>query len=386
MTKFSTVLNQLLQFLPQQEFESSIKRFKSDRYVKYFTTKALFVVHLYSQIRKKDSLRDIVCGLEQHQSKWYHIGLLKIKRSTISDANNRVPYEVYESLFYTMLKKCSGLTQKTPFKFKNPLYAIDSSVIDLCLSVFDWAKFRRSKGGIKLHCQFDLKTQIPAFNVISTARESDVKVAKETPFPLTPDSIVTFDRAYVDFNLFQTYQDKGVFFVTRAKDNLRFEFLGQQDIPRKKGLQFDHIVQIKTPKQREKYPGKLRLIGFYDHDTNKTYTFLTNNFKLAAITITQIYKARWLIELFFKWIKQNLKIKSFLGTSKNAVLSQIWVAMIYTLLLAYIKFQTHFSFSILKLSRLIHETLFFRRHLIDILGLGPQKTQDLAPPRQLLLC
>ncbi len=149
MTKFSTVLNQLLQFLPQHEFESSIKRFKSDRYVKYFTTKALFVVHLYSQIRKKDSLRDIVCGLEQHQSKWYHIGLEKIKRSTISDANNRVPYEVYESLFYTMLKKCSGLTQKTTFKFKNPLYAIDSSVIDLCLSVFDWAKFRRAKGGIK---------------------------------------------------------------------------------------------------------------------------------------------------------------------------------------------------------------------------------------------
>ena len=152
MTKFSTVLNQLLQFLPQHEFESSIKRFKSDRYVKYFTTKALFVVHLYSQIRKKDSLRDIVCGLEQHQSKWYHIGLEKIKRSTISDANNRVPYEVYESLFYTMLKKCSGLTEKTTFKFKNPLYAIDSSVIDLCLSVFDWAKFRRAKGGIK--CDF----------------------------------------------------------------------------------------------------------------------------------------------------------------------------------------------------------------------------------------
>ena len=386
MTKFSTVLNQLLQFLPQHEFESSIKRFKSDRYVKYFTTKALFVVHLYSHIRKKDSLRDIVCGLEQHQSKWYHIGLEKIKRSTISDANNRVPYEVYETLFYTMLKKCSGLTQKTTFKFKNPLYSIDSSVIDLCLSVFDWAKFRRAKGGIKLHCQFDLKTHIPVFNVISTARESDVKVAKETLFPLTPDSIVTFDRAYVDFNLFQTYQDKGVFFVTRAKDTLRFEFLGQQDIPKKKGLQFDHTVQIKNPKQREKYPEKLRLIGFYDHDTNKTYTFLTNNFKLAAITIAQIYKARWGIELFFKWIKQNLKIKSFLGTSKNAVLSQIWVAMIYTLLLAYIKFQTHFSFSILKLSRLLHETLFFRQHLIDVLGLATQKPKNLPPPGQLFLC
>tara|TARA_B100000315_G_scaffold235803_1_gene251020 strand:+ start:237 stop:1397 length:1161 start_codon:yes stop_codon:yes gene_type:complete len=386
MTKFSTVLNQLLQFLPQQEFERSIKQFKSDRYVKYFTTKALFVVHLYSQIRKKDSLRDIVCGLEQHQSKWYHIGLQNIKRSTISDANNRISYEVYESLFYAMLKKCHPLTQYTKFTFKNPLYAIDSSVIDLCLSVFDWAKFRRAKGGIKLHCQFDLKTQIPTFNVMTTAIESDVKVAKETSFLLIPDSIVTFDRAYVDFSLFQTYQDKGVFFVTRAKDNLRFEFLGQQDIPKKKGLQFDHVVQIKSSKQREKYPGKLRLIGYYDHEKNKTYTFLTNNFKLAAITIARIYKARWMIELFFKWIKQNLKIKSFLGTSKNAVLSQIWVAMIYTLLLAYIKFQTKSSFSILNLSRKIQESLFFRQHLIDVLGVGPPKVPKTTVFSQLKFC
>jgi len=364
MMKFSTVLNQLLQFLPQNEFELAIKSFKSDRYVKYFKTKALFVVHLYAQVRQKDSLRDIVCGLEQHQSKWYHIGIEKIKRSTISDANNRVPYQVYENLFYAMLKKCNNITQNTKFKFKNPLYALDSSTIDLCLSVFDWAKFRRTKGGIKLHSLVDLKTQIPEFNVITTAKESDVTVAKQEAFPLIPDSIITFDRAYVDFKLFQSYQNAKVFFVTRAKDNLRFELLGQQEIPKKRGLQFDQIVQIKNHKQRQKYPGKLRLIGYFDHDKNKTYLFLTNNFKLAAITIAEIYKARWQVELFFKWIKQNLKIKTFLGTSKNAVLSQIWVAMIYTLLLAYIKFQTSFSGSILKLSRIIRESLFFRQHLM----------------------
>ena len=386
MMKFSTVLNQLLQFLPQNEFESAIKLFKSDRYVKYFKTKSLFVVHLYAQVRQKDSLRDIVCGLEQHESKWYHIGIEKIKRSTISDANNRVPYQVYENLFYAMLKKCHNITQTTKFKFKNPLYALDSSIIDLCLSVFDWAKFRRAKGGIKLHSLFDLKTQIPTFNVITTAKESDVKVAKQEAFPLIPDSIITFDRAYVDFKLFQSYQNAKVFFVTRAKDNLRFELLGQQKIPKKKGLQFDQIVQIKNPKQRQKYPGKLRLIGYFDHNKNKTYLFLTNNFKLAAITIAEIYKARWQIELFFKWIKQNLKIKTFLGTSKNAVLSQIWVAMIYTLLLAYIKFQTSFSGSILKLSRIIQESLFFRQHLIDVLGLrspDPPENKDIT---QLSFC
>ena len=384
--KFSTILNQLLQFLPQSEFEKAIKSLKTDRYVKYFKTKSLFVVHLYAQIRKKDSLRDIVCGLEQHQSKWYHIGLEKIKRSTISDANNRIPYEVYEKLFYALLKKCDRYTLPKNFRFKNPLYALDSSVIDLCLSVFDWAKFRRRKGGLKLHCLFDIKAQIPAFNVITSAKEADVKIAQNTVFPLSPDSIVTFDRAYVDFSLFQTYQDASVFFVTRAKDNLKFKFLGQQEIPKKKGLQFDHIVQIENPKQRQKYPGKLRLIGYFDHDTNKTYLFLTNNFKLAAITIAQIYKARWQIELFFKWIKQNLKIKTFLGTSKNAVLSQIWVAMIYTLLLAYIKFQTKSSFSILKLSRIFSESLFFRRHLIDLLGLSPPNSQKIPAFVQLKLC
>jgi len=376
----------LLQFLPQKEFESAIKSLKTDRYVKYFKTKALFVVHLYAQIRKKDSLRDIVCGLEQHKSKWYHIGLEKIKRSTISDANNRVPYQVYENLFNSMLKKCANLTQGNKFKFKNPLYALDSSIIDLCLSVFDWAKFRRTKGGLKLHCLFDLKTQIPAFNVITPAKESDVKVAKQTELPLIPDSIVTFDRAYVDFSLFKAYEESKVFFVTRAKENLRFEFLGQQEIPKKKGLQFDQIVQIKNAKQRKKYPGKLRLVGYYDHDTNKTYMFLTNNFKLAAITIAQIYKARWKIELFFKWIKQNLKIKTFLGTSKNAVLSQIWVAMIYTLLLAYIKFQTKFSFPILKLARMIEESLFFRTHLIDILALKSFEKPKIRGFTQLSFC
>jgi len=379
MRNFSTVLNQLLQFLPQTEFEKAINAFKSDRYVKYFKTKTLFVVHLYAQVRKKDSLRDIECGLAQHKSKWYHVGIEKIKRSTISEANNRVPYQVYETLFYAMLKKCHNITQNTKFKFKNPLYALDSSIIDLCLSVFDWAKFRRSKGGIKLHSLFDLKTQIPAFNVITSAKESDVMVAKQESFPLIPDSIITFDRAYVDFKLFQAYEDANVFFVTRSKENLRFELLGQQDITKKKGLQFDQIVQIKDPIQRQKYPGKLRLIGYYDHDRNKTYIFITNNFKLAAITISEIYKARWQIELFFKWIKQNLKIKTFLGTSKNAVLSQIWVAMIYTLLLAYIKFQTAFSGSILNLSRIIQESLFFRQHLIDLLGLNspdPPEKQD----------
>ena len=385
MRQFSTVFNQILQLLPQLDFDRVINEFKTDRYVKHFKTKALFAVHLFAQIRKKDSLRDILCGLEHHKGSWYHIGLNKIARSTISDANNRITYEVYERLFYHMLAKCQ-FGKNHSFNFDNKLYALDSTTIDLCLSVFNWAKFRRKKGGIKVHCLYDIKEQIPAFNVISTAKVADVKVPQNTDFKLIPDSIVTFDRAYIDFKLFYDYQKAGVFFVTRTKENLRFDLLGQLEIPKEKGLQFDQIVQISNPKQREKYPRKLRLIGFWDDKLNRYYTFLTNNFILTAIDIAKIYKARWDIELFFKWIKQNLKIKSFLGTSKNAVLSQIWVAMIYSLLLAYLKFQSKFPHSILKLSRIFHETLFFRQHLIDLLGLRHDKVPKSNDFLQLSLC
>jgi hypothetical protein len=385
MRNFSTVFNQILQLLPQTEFENVIKAFKTDRYVKHFTTKALFAVHLFAQIRKKDSLRDILCGLKQHRSSWYHIGIAKIARSTISDANNRISYEVYEQLFYRMLAKCR-FNKGHRFNFDNKLYALDATTIDLCLSVFDWAKFRRKKGGIKVHCLYDIKEQIPAFNVITTAATHEVKVSRNTDFKLIPDSIIVFDRAYIDFEQFYAYQQAGVYFVTRAKENQRFDFLGQQDVPAQKGLQFDHVVQISDPKRREKYPEKLRLVGFWDEKTNNVYQFLTNNFTLSAMDVAQIYKARWDIELFFKWIKQNLKIKSFLGTSKNAVLSQIWVAMIYSLLLAYLKFQTKFEHSVLNLARIFQETLFSRKHLIELLGLRPNKVPDSPDFTQLSLC
>lgn len=385
MKQFSTVFNQLLQFLPQSEFDSVINTYKTDRYVKIFKTKALFAVHLFAQIRKKDSLRDILSGLDHHRGSWYHIGLKKIARSTISDANNRINYEVYEQLFYHMLSKCQ-FKKSHKFTFENKLYALDGTVIDLCLSVFDWAKFRRKKGGIKVHCLYDIKDQIPAFNVITPACVNEAKVAQKTDFNLSPDSIVTFDRAYIDFEQFHAYETKGVFFVTRTKSNLRFDFLGQHSSPIKKGIQFDHVVQVSSPQGHQKYPGKLRLIGFWDSKTNKVYEFITNNFTISSLDIAHIYKARWDIELFFKWIKQNLKIKTFLGTSKNAVLSQIWIAMIYSLLLAYLKFQSKYPHSILSLARIFHETLFFRQHLIELLGLRPNKVPDSGGFAQLSLC
>ena len=198
--------------------------------------------------------------------------------------------------------------------------------------------------------------------------------------PLLPDSIITFDKGYMDFGVFGAYQQNGITFVTRAKTTLKHTVVGQHPLPNRKGLLFDRSIKLSEKYQRFDYPDKLRLVGYKDPHTGKEYTFLTNNFKLAAATIAAIYKARWEIELFFKWIKQNLKIKSFLGTSKNAVMSQIWIAMIYFLLLSYIKHQTKYRYSLLNLARILQETLFERRSLIDILGLKPPDLYKIRSP------
>jgi len=371
MRQFSTVLNQLLHLIPRQAFDRLVKEYGGDRYNKGFSTYNLFVAHLFSQIRGKDSLRDIEVGLNQHQSKWSHLGIQKMAKSTLSDANNRVDAQIFEKLFYEFLSKCTDFSSKKKFKFKNPLYALDATVIDLCLSMFDWAKFRKTKGAIKLHCLMDIKGAIPTFMVMTDGKQHEATVAQDVPFPLLPDSIITFDRGYMDFGVFGAYQHNRIFFVTRAKSTLAYTVVGQQDLPHRKGLLFDHSIQLTNHYQRLDYPDNLRLVGFKDPETGKVYEFLTNNFRLSAATIANIYKARWEIELFFKWIKQNLKVKSFLGTSKNAVMSQIWIAMIYFLLLSYLKYQTNYRHSLLNLSRILQETLFDRRSLIDLLAFKP---------------
>jgi IS4 transposase len=258
------------------------------------------------------------------------------------------------------------------FRFKNPLYTIDASTIDLCLSVFPWAKFRTTKGAIKLHCLYDHSGALPTFLTVTDGKKHDVRVVKDHTFPLSPDSIVSVDKAYIDYKWLNSLDEQGVWFVTRAKTNIDYAVVGQHPISGK-GVLSDELISLQGQMTKTKYSKELRLIRYYDEEREKLLTFLTNNFKLAATTIAQIYKSRWQIELFFKWIKQNLKIKSFLGTSKNAVMTQIWVAMSYYLLLTYIKYQTKYVHSLLTLSRLIRETIFERKNLIDILTLKPER-------------
>ena len=372
MNKVYTIFSELLKLCPRYHFDKAVEQYQGDRYVKIFTTWQQFMAILYSQITQKDSLRDIVTGLSAHAARWYHLGLSGIHKSTLSDANAKRDYRMFEGLFYHLLARCKNLTPKHKFRVKNPLYTIDASTIDLCLSVFPWAKFRTTKGAIKLHCLYDHSGALPTFLTVTDGKRHDVRVVKDNKFPLSPDSIISVDKAYIDYTWLNSLNEQGVWFVTRAKSNIDYTVVGQHPISGK-GVLSDEQISLQGQLTKAKYSKKLRLIRYYDDEREKMLTFLTNNFKLAATTIAQIYKSRWQIELFFKWIKQNLKIKSFLGTSKNAVLTQIWVAMCYYLLLTYIKYQTKYSFSLLQLSRVIREMLFERKSLIDILTLKPDR-------------
>jgi hypothetical protein len=380
MKYHNTIFNQLLNMLPRYRFEQIVKSTQANRYTKHFTAWNQLLVNLYAQVSGKNSLRDIETGLVMQKDSWYHLGLTNAVRSTISYANNKRPYQIAENTFYHLLDKCRDVTPKHQFRFKNPLYALDATVIDLCLSMFPWAKFRKRKGALKIHTLLDYRGTIPSFMVITDAKQHDVKVAQNLFLPVSLDSIIVIDKAYVKFQWLYSLKQRGLYFVTRAKDNMNYEVIGQHEVNSRKGLLADEEVVVKGFYAKRDYPEKLRLITYYDSEHDKTYKFLTNNFRLSAYTIAQIYKARWQIEIFFKWIKQNLKIKTFLGTSKNAVLTQIWTAMIYYLLLAYIKYQTKYKHSLLYLTRVIKECLFRRADIIDLLNLSLEKAGSTRDP------
>lgn len=370
MQHLNTIFHQLLQLLPRNQFETFVGQHKADKYVKKMTCWNQLSILLYAQAKNKTSLRDIETGLIAHQRKLYHLGIASCARSTLSDANNIRPYEIYESLFYELLKNCQKLNPQNSFKFDNPLQAIDSTTISLCLSLFPWAKFNKTKGAFKLHFSFDIKNQIPTFMVLSGGRENDLAIAKNSDFTFSSDSITVMDRAYIDSKwLYEEIHKKKAFFVVRLKKNMKYFLNEQYELKGEEGVLKDEKIVLCGEGTIENYPEDLRLVTYYDKEHDKLYQFLTNNFKLSAKTIAEIYKARWQIELFFKWIKQHLEIKTFLGTEKNAVLTQIWVAMIYYLLISYIKKQTNFKYSILELTRMIDELLFDTIHIIDILSL-----------------
>lgn len=383
MSQVSTILGELLRIFPRYEFEKLESRYKGNRYTKYFTGWQQLIVLLYAQISGKDSLREVETGLMVQSDRWYHVGLKGIKRSTLSDAMTNRSSEIFEGLFYKLLDKCKSVTPRHKFRFKNPLYALDSTRVDLCLSLFPWAVWRKRKGAIKLHYLYDHSGSLPAFLVVTDGKRADVRVANSTEGisqALLPDSIISVDKAYVDYKWLYGLHKQGVYFVIRKKENINCRITGQHEPPTGRHIKRDDLITLNVYWSRKGYPEPLRLVGYVDPETGKYYEYLTNNFKLAAQTIADIYKSRWQIELFFKWIKQNLKIKSFLGTSPNAVKTQIWVAMCYYLLLTYIKYQAKYAHSLTELGRMIKEVAMIKANLIDILSLNTNTVKRIRDP------
>ena len=379
MAYTNTIFNQLLNFLPRQHFNAFIGQHNGDKYVKKLDTWNHLTALLYAQATGKESLREIETGLLIQTNTWSHLGIKSVSKSTLSDANNRRDSQIFEKLFYKLLNQCVEVTPNKPFSFDNPLYSLDATVISVCLSLFDWARYSKTKGALKIHTLLNTRTIVPQLLTITEGRVSDITEAKRMTFDLEKGSIVAFDRGYVDYCWWKELDEKGLFFVTRPKKNTAKLFLGQH-LFKRKGILADQKIVIGD--HLEKYPKVLRQIRYWDKESKREYQYLTNNFELDALQIVEIYKSRWQIEIFFKWIKQNLKIKSFLGTSANAVMTQIWIAMIYYLLLSYIKFQTKFSESLLELTRMIKEALMLGRDLIDLLSLTSKTINKIKPPPQ----
>lgn len=385
----NTVFGQVLQLISRHGFKKCVDRYTGDKYTKCFSCWQQLIVLLYSQARSLKSLRDITISLRSQHRKWYHLGLESVARSTLSDANNNRSADIFKDVFYVFLQKCQSLAPGHRFKFKNPLYTMDSTLIKLCLSLFPWAEYRKRKGALKLHTLLDHSGCLPSFITVTHGRCHDLKVVQDESygFPqLLPDSIITVDRAYIDFIWFNTLTLQRIHFVTRAKQNLKYEVIGQHTQPKNKAVVSDQIIRLTDKETKKDYPQNLRLVTYYDKEKDRKLVFLTNNFKLAAATIAELYKHRWQIETFFKWIKQNLKIKTFLGTSENAVMTQVWAAMIYYLLLTFIKFQTRYAWSMHELARIIGEVLLEHVDIIEILKLKFDKLKLLKPdPYQMAL-
>ena len=376
------MFSQLLKLIPRHEFETLAKQHHSGRSFRKASRWSQFVTMAMGQLSGRNSLRDIVENLSAQTHRLYHLGSAKLSRSNLSRINENKPYALYEALFEKLLRRCQGVVPGHNFRFKNPLYSLDASTIDLCLSVFPWAKFRTTKGAVKLHVGLNHAGYLPEFVTLTEGKKHDITVGRILKFP--KGSIVAIDKAYNDYTWYKHLTENGIFFVTRLKANAKYRVIERREVLQSKGLTSDQSIEFTGLQTAKKCPVQLRRIGYRDPDTGKHYVFLTNNFKLAARTIADIYKARWQVKLFFKWIKQNLKIKSFVGTSKNAVMTQIWIALCMYLLLAFLKFQSKLTKSMQQILRLLQLNLFEKRDMMALLR-GDPPPDTLADPNQMVM-
>jgi hypothetical protein len=351
MNQGKYIFAQLTDFLPRRIFDRIVENHQGNKYVRHFTCWNQMLCMVFGQLTSRDSMRDLMLSLEAHQSKYYHLGLgSTITRRNLGKANEKRSYKIFEDFAYVLIEEARKSCYKDEFEIDvdGNIYALDSTTIDLCLSVFWWAEFRKHKGGIKLHTLYDVKTSIPSFLHITTASVHDVNILDLIAYETGSFYIV--DKGYIDFKRLYKLHLKGSFFVTRAKDNMRFKRMYSRTVDKTNGVLYDQIGRLETYYSRKDYPEKLRRVKYYDQNRDRTFIFITNNTDLQAEEIAMLYKKRWEVELFFKWMKQHLRIKSFWGTTMNAVKVQIYCAIIAYCLVATIGNK-------LKVDRSIYEIL-----------------------------
>lgn len=362
MSHHNTLFSQTLSLIPRHVFQKLEKRHKTGRSSRKFGFKEQFTVMAFIQLAARRSMRDGLRCLEAAGNRLYHWGLKNVARSTFADANNSRPVGFFKDLFAEMYGLCAAKAPKHKFRFKSKLFSLDATTIKLCLSLFPWASFRQAKGGVKVHTLLDHDGHIPAFATVTDAKTHESRIAQAMELPR--GSIVVFDKGFTSYPWFRLLGAKGVFFVTRLKRNAVFKLLERRLVNRKTGVTSDHIIEVSSRGKSL----RLRRIGYRDQETGKHYEFLTNHFRLSAKTIADIYKDRWQIELFFKEIKQNLRIKTFVGNSENAVLIQIYTALTVYLLLAYQKFLSRLGLSVQQLFQLIQLNLLGEASLDELLN------------------
>lgn len=365
MAHCPTILSQMLKLFPRYEFEKLVSKHRAEFHARGVRSWSHCVAMLFGQLAGQDSLRGIEAGLATQGRHLYHLGVTPMSRSSLAYANAKRPASLFEDLFVLMLSKCATIAPRHKFRFKNPLYSIDASLIRLCLSLFDWAKFRKTKGAVKLHVKFNHAGYIPNFALLTTGKVHESQIAPK--IPLDSGDVVVMDRGYLDYDYLQTLETKGVFFVTRLKSNSRFR-ITERRAHSQANICADQTIELTGFYTRQNYSGLLRRVVAKDLKTKKRVVLLTNQFDWSPATIAAIYKDRWQIEIFFKTLKQQLKVKSFVGTSENALLSQLWTALIAYLLLSYLKFKSKFQWSLYTLSSIIPTNLFSRRDLWDWLN------------------
>ena len=381
MAHTNTIMNQILKWIPRHDFDSSVQQSDGDKKVRHLTCWGQFVSMLYAQLTQRKSLRDMWSNLKSISHHLYHWGTKSVHFSTLARANEHRPVAIYERFFQKLYQRILSVPRSHGFRFKNLLYAFDATTIDLCLSLFPWAPFQGTKAGVKLHTLLNLQGNVPECVVIEPAQIHEVKIANKLDLP--PGSIVVMDRGCEDYSLYNDLDGKDVFFVTRLKKGSDLKITERRKVNKKQGLLADQTILFGGYRAKKDCPIPLRRIVFKDPDTQKHLVFITNIFHLAPLTIAKIYKSRWQVELFFRWIKQNLKIKSFYGTSENAVKTQIWIALITYLIIFWLKHLSRSALSMMQMTRLLQMNLAAKMNLSQLLNMDFKLSKNLEPINQL---